>query len=190
MEYNLEWPELGRPPPKYWQEYRHCTRQAFATRQATRLSQQVFLDHPLGEWLPVKCHIRYPFYHTHTEVFNQNGTNFLAYNEPTNVGLFLAHGKVDELPLDAHPVTAGFDEDCLWTSQPCNLRSGPHPPPQSANHSTTATARPYMSGSDGPVDIVSGDRACSYAVSLDGTPYSGSKRFPSLKYATSYGSEC
>ena len=46
-----------------------------------------------------------------------------------------------------------------------------------------------MSGSDGLVDIVSGDKACAYAICLDGTQYAGSKRFTSSKYATFYRSE-
>jgi len=43
-----------------------------------------------------------------------------------------------------------------------------------------------MAGSDGSVNILTGDRACAYAIYKDGVKYEGSKRFRTSRNPTSY----
>ena len=46
-----------------------------------------------------------------------------------------------------------------------------------------------MSGSDGSVDILSGDRASAYCVQVGGRRFVGARKFPPSRYSTSYRSE-
>ena len=55
---NLEWPELPKPPPKSWEEFRQMMRKAFET--ANRIYNQgaeMQMKTSLGKWLNCKSHI-------------------------------------------------------------------------------------------------------------------------------------
>ncbi len=187
---NLEWPDIPCPPSSYWSIFRWCMRKAFAnTTRPGRLVKPVRLDRSLQSWLPVERHIEYQFYRTAHTAYNRNGSNYLTYTEPTERGLFFAHGTTTTLPIDSQPISARFDEECLWTNQQYDVERTTAP---STPHITLTTSpSPYgnVSGSDGSVDPITGDRACSYAISNDGYKYSGRKRFPSNPHANSYRSE-
>jgi len=43
-----------------------------------------------------------------------------------------------------------------------------------------------MAGSDGSVDLLTGDRTCTYTIHKGGVKYEGSKRFPTSRNLTSY----
>ena len=155
---SLIWPTIPRPPANYWEAFCWYMYRAFTTTPPQRLAQRATLRTTLGKWIPAVRHIRHPYYQTATEAFRRNGSTFQAYNEPTKALVFQANGLATKIPHDAHPISARFDDDCLWTSEPYSFRKGPMVEKARVTKQVVASNRPDMAGSDGSVDIASGDR--------------------------------
>ena len=188
---SLEWPTIPCPPTPYWAVFRWFIRRTVTTgvRSNQRLSQLSRLDVPLGKWHPVERHVEHQFYRTDTMAYNRNGANFLLYNQVQRRNVFEAHGTTNDLPIEAHPIEANFNEDELWTSHRQRCTS-PNPRPAStAIRYVQRTDESNMAGGDGSVDIIGGERACSFCVIRDGRRYGNARRHKPSQYATSYRAE-
>ena len=188
-ETRIRWPRLPRPPPEYWKVFRWCVRKAFATgHRPGRLTMPIRLDTPLGAWLEVPRYQRYQFYRTQKHAYNRDGSGFLCYRLRDR-GVFLADGRVPTLPRAAHPIDARFNDAELWTIHPHRLRRAPPYDWQSAIDYVMETPSPDLAGSDGSVEVMSGDRASSACVMMGGTVYGNDRRYPPSRWATSFRSE-
>lgn len=114
---------------------------------------------------------------------------FQQYLNPTTASIFFKAKHVDELPAATQPVDARHDRECMWTNNEYTIRSEAPPPPPTYSQLSTQINRPDMAGSDGSVDVVSGDRACAAAIHINGRQHSRALHFPPSSRATSYRSE-
>ena len=186
-ESTIQWPLLPCPPPNYWEAFRWCVRKAFVTqRRAGRLNKQVILDKPLGSWKDVDRHIQHQYYRTSGHAYNRNGLTFLRYKASINNRTFESDGEVQDLPIQAMPITARHNAHELWTKEAYHMCKPRTVKPQQAIIKTSPVEGPNMAASDGSVDIVKGDRASSAIVHHDGVRYEAATRFPSSMYSTSY----
>ena len=146
------------------------------------------LDDTLGEWTTAPRTVKFQFYRSEDEAYNRNADGFLRYRL-VHRGVFQACGEVDDIPCDAHPIGARFNEDGLWTIQQHRIiRSQPY------NWATVidyvmSVDGPDMGGSDGSVYPLTGDRASSGCVQIRGTRYGNDRKYPRSQYSTSFRSE-
>ena len=75
----LKWPDIPKPPPSWWMDFRYCICQSLSTLHPVRNKQPFKLDKPLGSWHDSPRHATHKFYRTQTHAFTRNGTSFLRY---------------------------------------------------------------------------------------------------------------
>lgn len=185
---SLEWPRLPCPPSDYWAIFRRFMRRAFSSiRRPGRLHHPVRLDMPLGAWNATTRRVRYKFYRTQMHAYRRTAQGFIVYDHHER-RVFHRATQCTSIPSSAHPIDARYNEDELWTI----ARYASTTTMTCSNtfiNRITPVRGPNMAGSDGSVHPVTGDRACAYAVQLDGVRYEGAKRYQRSKHSTSFRSE-
>ena len=182
------WPNVPKPPPAWWTVYRTAIRRAFASNsRATLVTTEIKLAVPLGKWFDSPRNITYEHHRNARHAYAAVGEVFYKY-VATSPRHFARNGTCNSLPPDVHPVTATHDENEYFTMYPYNIRRT-EAPRRSLIQTTSQVQAPDMSGSDGSVDTLFGERACAYCLQIGGTRYQGSQRYPQSDHATSYRSE-
>ena len=177
----LIWSRLPKSPAKYRAVFRWCIQGAFSSiRKPGFLKQAVRLDQPIGPWRKTERHIQYKYYCTKDEAFNWDNDHFLHYNNPaTKAQIFEAHGIIETLPLDAHPIDVSHDVNSLWTTNKYLVTNNVPRPNDSVLDYVVNGNGPKLAGSDGSVDILSSNRASAYCIQVGGHRFGGARQFPS-----------
>ena len=99
----------------------------------------------------------------------------------------MEHSTSATPPTNAHPVHARKDGLEMWTRQDYSIASPAttHEPPITS----TPHDRDNLSGSDGTVDPITGDRACASVVHYKGRKYLMTQRFEASEDSISYRAE-
>ena len=184
----LEWPNIPRPPPKCWTIFRWFIRKTIAT-SPWRHNQHAILDHPLGNWFQVPRNLRYELLRNQDSIFLRREENLIQFKSTNNPKIFLRSTKAATAPTDSHPIEAMIDGDEAWTSNRYKITPLPSESLPSSIDYNTNTNTTTLSGSDGSVDIVTGDRACAYCVQINGQRFGGARRYEASPYSTSLRSE-
>ena len=155
---NLLWPDIPRPPKRYWATFRKCIHATFSTH-APRYQPAHFsirLDKNLGPWHAVPQNTWYTCYKSDSQlILRQNNTNLIPIMTALKVkGYDHATGTTKILPLESHPITYQQIGQGVWTHRPTNLaldvENTRHPPGHLINNtlSDPTTVR-LIIGSDG-----------------------------------------
>ena len=179
----LNWPKIPRPPPKCWAIFRWFISKAFA-RKPGRYNQHTILDHPLGRWFQVERNIKYETTRNQDGIYLQKNGTILCYKSTDNPRIFTLPTNETCIPNDTHPIEATIGEEEAWTSHRYKLDPAMNDNIESPIDYEISTNDNTLSGADGSVDIVTGDRACAYCVQINGRRYGGAHRYPPSQHST------
>ena len=184
-------PWLPKPPTSCWTVFQWCMQKASSSiHRPSIFKQPVWLDQPLGPCWKAERHFQYQYYRTNNEVYNWDGNRFLRYINPTTRAQIVdAHGAIVTLPPDAHLINVIHDADYLWTTNKCPIMINVPRMNDSVLDYVIDGDGPKMSGYDGSVNIISGDRVSAYYVQVGGHQFGGARKFPSSQYSTYYQAE-
>ncbi|KAL7551610.1 hypothetical protein ACHAWF_018082 [Thalassiosira exigua] len=138
---DLQWPTQDLPPKRHWALFRKYLRETFC--RGTSAHQPVrygmALTTPLGDWLPVPRNTWFQCYRTRTDLYWRDDEGSLHRMKRTKAHAFYRRvERVEELPLDSHPIHYRQFSETIWTRAGYKMReTGSIEPP--AGHIISST---------------------------------------------------
>lgn len=114
---DIYWPYQARPPPEFWAVFRRCLRLTFCTSTSPNqpITNGMDLDKHLGVWLPVKRHVWFDAYRSETMVYWRDDDIIYQMIPSAPRGYYVRGAVVEELPIEAHPISVHTVGDRIWT---------------------------------------------------------------------------
>ena len=181
------WPMIPKPPPHFWTTYRSFLRKSYCITEGVKRNGPLKLKTKLGPWRDVQRHIRHTHLRTETYLYSIRNEHYVKHVKSPIQQVWTEHSTSTTRPIRAHPIHARKEGREMWTRQGFSMTS---PVPTSKLHITkTPHDRDDLAGSDGSVDPITGDRACSSIIHFKGHKHLVSQRFSPTQDSTSYRAE-
>ena len=174
---DLKWPHQPKPPKTFWTTFRTCIRLAFCSKTPThqRAGHSMFLDRPLGRWLPVPRNTWFDAYRSNDAIYwrQHDDENLSIMKETTTPGIYTQVGITTTPPLDSYPVQRLQPDDDMWPDMNHeNLRRQITTSTRCAGNIHTNTLdihsdNPLYFGSDGSTHLQHGIATCAWVLHQD-----------------------
>ena len=117
---DIKWPYQPSPPPVFWCTFRSCIRLAFCSRTPPhqQAHHSMFLDYPLGQWLPVHRNTWYDAYRAQDAIYwrRQDDEQLDIMTESTTPGVYTLTGTTTTPPVDSYPIQRIEQGNEIWTT--------------------------------------------------------------------------
>lgn len=172
---DLFWPYQICPPPAFWAVFRRCLRHTFCTTTSPNqpIENGMDLDQRLGAWLPVKRYVWFDAYRSETTVYWREDGTIYQMQPSTPRGYYVRGTAIQELPLDAHPISVHKVGDRIWTHRPYRLGTMEALESQPTGYTisdTLSTRHPFLIVcSDASTHVDMGVSTCAWIISATST---------------------
>ncbi|KAL7544883.1 hypothetical protein ACHAWF_012867 [Thalassiosira exigua] len=123
---DLLWPKQDLPPKRHWALFRKYLRETFCrgTSAHQPVTYGMTLETSLGAWLPVPRNTWYQCYRSETDLFWRDDDGHMHRMKRTKAHAFYRTvERIEELPLDSHPVKCRQFSETIWTHSRYNMES-------------------------------------------------------------------
>ena len=117
---DIKWPYQPSPPAVFWRTFRSCIRLAFCSRTPPHqhAHHSLFLDYPLGQWLPVQRNTWYDAYRAQDAIYwrRQDDKHLDIMTESTTPGVYTLTGTTTTPPVVSYTIQRIEQGNEIWTT--------------------------------------------------------------------------